>query len=85
MRRPAQRRCVPGKGKAAAAAASARGAVPGSKGSFVRITDAIKHARPDDVPYPAALKEGLTLADPDKKEAAPAEEAEDAPAGEEKE
>ena len=62
-----------------------RGAVPGSKGSFVRITDAIKHARPDDVPYPAALKEGLTLADPDKKEAAPAEEAEDAPAGEEKE
>ena len=62
-----------------------RGAVPGSKGSFVRITDAIKHARPDDVPYPAALKEDLTLADPDKKEAAPAEEAEDAPAGEEKE
>ena len=62
-----------------------RGAVPGSKGSFVRITDAIKHARPDDAPYPAALKEDLTLADPDKKEAAPAEEAEDAPAGEEKE
>jgi large subunit ribosomal protein L3 len=62
-----------------------RGAVPGSKGSFVRITDAIKHARPDDVPYPAALKEDLTLADPEKTEAVPAEEAEDAPAGEAKE
>lgn len=33
-----------------------RGGVPGSKGSFVRITDAIKKARPDEAPYPAGLK-----------------------------
>ena len=32
------------------------GGVPGSKGGFVRITDAIKKVRPDDVPYPAGLK-----------------------------
>ena len=33
-----------------------RGSVPGAKGGFVRITDAIKKARPDEVPYPAGLK-----------------------------
>lgn len=33
-----------------------RGAVPGPKGGFVRITDAIKKSRPDDAPYPAGLK-----------------------------
>ena len=32
-----------------------RGAVPGSKGGFVRIRDAIKKARPADAPYPAAI------------------------------
>ena len=32
-----------------------RGAVPGSKGEFVRIRDAIKRPRPADVPYPAAV------------------------------
>jgi len=32
-----------------------RGAVPGSKGEFVRIRDAIKKARPADVPYPASV------------------------------
>ena len=32
-----------------------RGAVPGAKGGFVRIRDAIKRPRPADVPYPAAV------------------------------
>jgi large subunit ribosomal protein L3 len=33
-----------------------RGAVPGSKGGYVRITDAIKKPIADDVPFPAGLK-----------------------------
>ena len=32
-----------------------KGAVPGAKGGYVRVRDAIKRARPGDVPYPAAL------------------------------
>ena len=31
------------------------GAVPGSKGEFVAVRDAIKRSRPEDAPYPAAL------------------------------
>ena len=42
-----------------------RGAVPGSKGGYVLISDALKAARPDDAPFPVGL-----IAD-----AAPAEEA----------
>ncbi len=34
-----------------------RGAVPGSKGGYVMVRDAVKRARPDDAPYPAALIE----------------------------
>jgi large subunit ribosomal protein L3 len=34
-----------------------RGAVPGAKGGFVLVRDAVKRARPKDVPYPAALLE----------------------------
>jgi large subunit ribosomal protein L3 len=34
-----------------------RGAVPGSKGGYVLVRDAVKRARPDDAPYPAALIE----------------------------
>jgi large subunit ribosomal protein L3 len=34
-----------------------RGAVPGAKGGFVLVRDAVKRARPADVPYPAALVE----------------------------
>ena len=30
-----------------------RGAVPGAKGGFVLISDAVKKARPEDAPYPA--------------------------------
>lgn len=33
-----------------------RGAVPGSKGSYVLLRDAIKKARPADAAFPAALK-----------------------------
>jgi large subunit ribosomal protein L3 len=32
------------------------GAVPGAEGGFVLVRDAVKRARPKDVPYPAALK-----------------------------
>ena len=32
-----------------------KGAVPGAKGSYVRVRDAIKQARPAEAPYPAAL------------------------------
>jgi len=37
-----------------------RGAVPGSKGGYVMVRDAVKRARPDDAPYPAALLEAAT-------------------------
>jgi len=33
-----------------------RGAVPGAQGSFVRLRDAIKSARPADVPLPGAVR-----------------------------
>lgn len=32
------------------------GAVPGPKGGWVMVRDAVKIARPDDVPYPASLR-----------------------------
>jgi large subunit ribosomal protein L3 len=35
-----------------------KGAVPGAKGGYVRITDAIKRAVPADAPYPAGLTGG---------------------------
>ena len=34
------------------------GAVPGSRGGYVLIRDAVKRARPDEAPYPAALVGG---------------------------
>ena len=33
-----------------------RGAVPGPKGSWVLLKDAVKKSLPDDIPLPAALK-----------------------------
>ena len=71
------------------------GAVPGSKGGYVRITDAIKKALPAEAPLPAGLKAD----DQPSEEAAPVEaeataeetpvedapEATDAPEAEEKE
>ena len=35
-----------------------KGAVPGTEGGFVLISDAAKRARPKDVPYPAAVAGG---------------------------
>ena len=35
-----------------------RGAVPGSKGEFVTIRDAVKKARPADAPFPASIRAG---------------------------
>lgn len=52
-----------------------RGAVPGSKGGFVRISDAVKKTRPEDAPYPAALRSaGSGEAVPDAEAEAPVEE-----------
>ncbi|MBL8839166.1 MAG: 50S ribosomal protein L3 [Alphaproteobacteria bacterium] len=33
-----------------------RGAIPGSPGGWVQVTDAVKRARPKDAPFPAAVK-----------------------------
>jgi len=63
-----------------------RGAVPGAKGGWVEICDALKKALPDGVPMPAGIKAeaapGDSLADDAPVEDAPAEDApaEDAPA-----
>ena len=40
-----------------------RGNVPGLKGGFVTIRDAIKHKRPDSAPYPGAILEHQTQID----------------------
>ena len=37
-----------------------RGAVPGSKGEWVLVSDAIKKATPEDAPFPAALLNGAS-------------------------
>ena len=54
-----------------------RGAVPGPKGGWVLVRDAIKMDLPDGVPFPAGLKSAAPAA-ADEPEA---ESAEDAPAG----
>ena len=43
-----------------------QGAVPGPKNGWIRITDAVKRKRPDEVPYPAGL-----LASENSQDAAP--------------
>ncbi|MGB1026652.1 MAG: 50S ribosomal protein L3, partial [Rhodospirillaceae bacterium] len=61
-----------------------RGAVPGSKGGWVEITDAVKAALPDGVPMPAGIKEKPEPApEPEPVEEAPVEPAEEAPVAEE--
>lgn len=52
------------------------GAVPGSKGGFVTVRDAVKRKRAEGVPYPAGVKSAA------KAEAAPAAEQPAAPAAE---
>ncbi len=34
-----------------------KGAVPGPKGAWVLVSDAVKHARPEEAPYPGAVRE----------------------------
>ena len=62
-----------------------RGAVPGSKGGYVMVSDALKAVRPDEAPFPAGLLEdaiAAAAAEEAPVEEAPAEEAssDDAPA-----
>ena len=52
-----------------------RGAVPGAKGGYVMIIDAVKRARPDEAPYPAGLV-GMAAPDATGEDEAPSEEAE---------
>ena len=33
-----------------------KGAVPGAKGGYVMVRDAVKRARPADVPYPGGAR-----------------------------
>ena len=42
-----------------------KGAVPGSKGSWIMIRDAVKKARPDNVPMPAAIRQNGAPAEPE--------------------
>jgi large subunit ribosomal protein L3 len=49
-----------------------KGAVPGSKGGYVYVRDAVKRALPDDVPFPAGLKtepEAVSVPDTDTDDA----------------
>lgn len=52
-----------------------RGAVPGSKGAWITVKDAVKTARPDNVPVPAALKGGAPAKQEEAASEAPAEQA----------
>lgn len=57
-----------------------RGAVPGARGSYVLISDAVKRAAPKDLPFPASLRTAAAA------EAVPSEAAGgEQPAGEQKE
>ena len=52
-----------------------RGAIPGSKGGYVLVSDAIKAARPDEAPFPAGLLEDALAAEAAAVEEAAAAEA----------
>ena len=52
-----------------------RGAVPGSRGGYVLISDALKADRPDEAPFPAGLLEDAIAAEAAAAEAAAAEAA----------
>jgi large subunit ribosomal protein L3 len=52
-----------------------RGAVPGSKGGYVLISDAIKTPRPENAPYPAGLFGDAPVDEEDPAEEIPVEEA----------
>jgi large subunit ribosomal protein L3 len=40
-----------------------KGAVPGARGGYVRVTDAIKRALPQAAPYPGGAKAAVAAAD----------------------
>jgi large subunit ribosomal protein L3 len=42
-----------------------KGAVPGARGGYVRVTDAIKRALPQAAPYPGGAKAAVAAADPE--------------------
>ncbi|MEM7226585.1 MAG: 50S ribosomal protein L3 [Pseudomonadota bacterium] len=50
------------------------GAVPGAKGSWVMLRDAVKRARPEEAPYPAAVKEAAATPEEETPAEAPAVE-----------
>lgn len=52
-----------------------KGSVPGSKGGYVLVFDAVKKSHSDDLPFPAALLGDETAADEAPAEEAPVEEA----------
>jgi large subunit ribosomal protein L3 len=49
-----------------------RGAVPGSKGGWVMVRDAVKHALPKEAPMPASVKKFAKAAAPAAEQAAEA-------------
>ncbi|MCA8909066.1 MAG: hypothetical protein KDA64_14425, partial [Rhodospirillaceae bacterium] len=55
-----------------------RGAVPGSKGGWVMLRDAVKHALPEGVPMPGGVRKAAELAS--EEAAAPAPAAAEEPA-----
>ena len=52
-----------------------RGAVPGSKGGYVLIRDAVKIAAPEGLPYPGSFRAPVALTPEDSDDEAPVEEA----------
>ncbi|MDP6708810.1 MAG: 50S ribosomal protein L3 [Alphaproteobacteria bacterium] len=52
-----------------------RGAVPGPKGGWVLVSDAVKRARPDEAPYPGAIRAGAE-SEPEPEDVTEATEAE---------
>ena len=52
-----------------------KGAVPGHDGTYVKVRDAIKQARPADAPFPGAVKGSKAAAAADQPAETPAEEA----------
>jgi len=54
-----------------------KGAVPGSKGGWVLLRDAVKRTRPEGVPFPAAVSGAAAAAEAETAEAETAETAED--------
>jgi large subunit ribosomal protein L3 len=48
-----------------------KGGVPGSRGGFVRVTDAVKRALPGDAPHPAGVRQAAAAAEVPASDAAP--------------